>query len=89
METLEDAAKNKYPIENTGAMFMPNRHDVNKIYRQEGFIEGAKWQEQRMYSEEDLREAFRQGQLNIEYDTVFGFTLTLDEEVWFERWKKK
>lgn len=45
--------------------------------------------EERSYSEEDLREAFRQGQLNIEYDTVFGFTLTLDEEVWFERWKKK
>ena len=32
----------KYPIENTGAMFMPNRHEVTNIYKQEGFIEGAK-----------------------------------------------
>ena len=54
METLEDAAKNKYPIENTGAMFMPNRHEVTNIYKQEAFIDGAKWQQERMYSEEDL-----------------------------------
>ena len=39
---LDELAKNRYPIENTGAMFMPNRHEVTNIYRQEGFIEGAK-----------------------------------------------
>ena len=54
METLEDAAKNKYPIENTGAMFMPNRHEVTNIYKQEAFIDGANWQAKRMYSEDDL-----------------------------------
>ena len=53
-ETLEEAAENKYPIENTGAMFMPNRHEVSNIFRQEGFIEGAKWQAERMYSEEEV-----------------------------------
>ena len=53
-ETLEEAAKNKYPIENTGAMFMPNRHEVSNIFRQEGFIEGANWQAERMYSEEEV-----------------------------------
>ena len=54
METLEDAAKNKYPIENTGAMFMPNRHEVTNIYKQEAFIDGANWQAKRMYSEDGL-----------------------------------
>lgn len=47
-ETLEEAAKNKYPIENTGAMFMPNRHEVSNIFRQEGFIDGANWQAERI-----------------------------------------
>jgi hypothetical protein len=39
---LDELASKKYPIENTGAMFMPNRIEVTNIYRQEGFIEGAK-----------------------------------------------
>jgi hypothetical protein len=80
METLEDAAKNKYPIENTGAMFMPNRHDVNKIYRQEGFIAGAQWQQERMYSAEDMEEAFTNG-LNRSFDSDF--------DRWLEQFKKK
>ena len=39
---LDDMSSKKYTIENTGAMFMPNRHEVTNIYKQEGFIEGAK-----------------------------------------------
>jgi hypothetical protein len=39
---LDELSSKKYPIENTGAMFMPNRIEVTNIYRQEGFIEGAK-----------------------------------------------
>jgi hypothetical protein len=39
----EEAAERLYPIKNTGSMFMPNRDEVNNIYKQEGFMEGAKW----------------------------------------------
>jgi hypothetical protein len=82
-ETLEEAAENKYPIENTGSMFMPNRHEVSNIFRQEGFIKGAKWQAERMYSEEDLRKSFHVGRLyqGRESDTTF--------EGWFEQIFKK
>jgi hypothetical protein len=60
-ETLEEAAENKYRVENTGAMFMPNRHEVTNIYKQEAFIDGANWQQERMYSEEELLQALSLG----------------------------
>jgi hypothetical protein len=53
-ETLEEAAQKLYPIEYTGRMFMPNRDELNNSYKQETFIEGAKWMEQKMYSEEEV-----------------------------------
>ena len=39
----EEASERLYPIKNTGSMFMPNLDEVNNIYKQEGFMEGAKW----------------------------------------------
>lgn len=33
-----------------------------------GFIEGAKWQQERMYSEEDMREAFEWGVAHITFE---------------------
>jgi hypothetical protein len=69
-ETLEEAAKELYPIEYTGRMFMPNRDELNNSYKQEAFIEGvksdaardywyAKWQQEQdknKYSEEDMKQ---------------------------------
>lgn len=47
----------------------------------EGFIEGAKWQEKRMYSEDDLRYAFECAtDLDPSFDTF---------RAWFEQFKKK
>ena len=43
------------------------------------FIAGAKWQQERSYSEEDMREAYKYGKI---YD------MTSFEE-WFEQFKKK
>jgi hypothetical protein len=43
----------------------------------------------RMYSEEDLREAFRQGMDNVEYSSLYGWSSTLTEQEWFEQYKKK
>jgi hypothetical protein len=53
-ETLEEAAERFYPISKGGSMWMPSAHNCNQANKQEGFIEGAKWQAERMYSEEEV-----------------------------------
>ena len=53
---------------------------------------GAKWQQEQdknLYSEEDLREAFRQGEQNISYSEIYGLDSKLTEQEWFEKLKKK
>jgi hypothetical protein len=45
--------------------------------------------DERMYSEEDLREAFRQGKENMDYSDTYGWTSKLTEQEWFEQFKKK
>jgi hypothetical protein len=42
-----------------------------------------------MYSEEDLREAFRQGMDNMCYSEMYGWSSKLTEQEWFEQYKKK
>ena len=59
-ETLE-AANRLYPVKIEGIMYMPTLDDLNNSYKQEAFIEGAKWQQERMYSEEDMRKSFETG----------------------------
>ena len=75
-ETLEEAADNwvNKPIIGT---------------KRESFIAGAKWKQEKMYSEDDLREAFRQGENNIGYNSKYGYTFKLTEKEWFEQFKKK
>jgi hypothetical protein len=45
--------------------------------------------QERMYSEEDLRQAFRDGQSNMHYSDNFGLDSSLTEQQWFENFKKK
>jgi hypothetical protein len=42
-----------------------------------------------MYSEEDIRQAFRDGQNNMNYSDNYGLDTILNEEQWFEQFKKK
>jgi hypothetical protein len=54
------------------------------------FIEGAKWQAERMYSEEDMKKAFIAGGNScIEKDDAYGSTYKKYMEEWFEQFKKK
>ena len=46
------------------------------------------WKKENMYSEEDLREAFRQGELNINYSEMYGLDSELTEQQWFEQFSK-
>jgi hypothetical protein len=79
METLEEAAENY------------NLNTINAFGDYESFIAGAKWQQERSYSEEDLKEAFK-------YAYTVGFRSfifddgTIKQEncdEWFELFKNK
>jgi len=56
----------------------------------DGFIEGAKWQKERMYSEEDLLKAFKAGGkmswTDIDQETQEPYYYDFNE--WFEQFKK-
>jgi hypothetical protein len=78
MKTLEEAAENhlqKWRLLN-------NIHLSNILHAERcknDFIAGAKWQQERMYSEEDMEEAFTNG-LNRSFDSDF--------DRWIEQFKK-
>jgi hypothetical protein len=63
---LDELGDEKYPIQNTGTMFMPNTHEVNNVFRQEGFKAGFQKALELMgdkkYSEEDVRNAYFNGE---------------------------
>ena len=90
-ETLEEAAKNY--IENTMKFsfnFLETKTQANRMLKCVEF--GAKWQQEqdeKLYNEEDLREAFRQGEQNINYSEIYGLDSKLTEQEWFEKFKKK
>ena len=74
-ETLEEAAE-KYAKTAEG-IDIPYQ---NGLYY--GFVEGAKWQAERMYSEDDLRNAYRWG-TTVNHGTKEHFN------EWFEQFKKE
>jgi hypothetical protein len=83
-ETIEEVAErlfNNFQKENP---IIP-KEDIRPFKL--GFIKGIKWKQDRM--EEDLREAFRQGQDNMDYSDIFGLESKLTEQEWFEQYKKK
>ena len=54
------------------------------------FKEGANWQAERMYSEEDMREAFKQGHKSARSMGSYNdITEQEDYNKWFEQFKKK
>jgi len=70
-ETLEEAAEYNYP---NGDIWTEEQSVIRRL----AFKNGAKWQAERMFSEEDLQEAFyAHNQSWIDY------------ERWFEQFKKK
>jgi hypothetical protein len=78
-ETLEEAAERlfkEFQIENP---IVPNNH-IRPFKL--GFIKSAKWQQEKMYSEEDLRNAYRWG-TTVNHGTKEHFN------EWFEQHKKK
>jgi len=81
-ESVEEAAERWY-----------DSTEENKGFpKMRAFKEGAKWQEQRMYSEEDLREAFIKGALTDLWNTwdISDENMAKEKfQEWFEQLKKK
>jgi hypothetical protein len=89
-ETLEEAACKAlgYDYNDWVSLFSKDKSTV--IYSEvTNWCKGAKYMTERMYSEEDLREAFRQGGENIDYSDTYGWTSKLTEQEWFEQFKNK
>ncbi len=77
-ETLKQAAE-KFRSNNPGTMQGGNNTKILNAFKN-----GAKWQAERMYSEEDMKQAFLDGIFYSSGDTVEN---TIEE--WFEQFKKK
>jgi hypothetical protein len=89
-ETLEEAAQRLYPISKEGSMWMPSADDCNKANKQEGFIAGAKWQAERMYSEEEVIELLTQRSKHFGTKRKPFQELLLKQDLeWFKQFKKK
>jgi len=81
-ERLEEEAERLYPL--TGEVGIDHRNYLRK----EGFINGGQWQQERMYSEEEVLELFKQYQ---EYFSIYRNMQILNAEFndWFKQNKKK
>jgi hypothetical protein len=73
VETLEEAAENY------------NLNTINAFGDYESFIAGAKWQQERSYSEQDLKEAFKDGYSLGFRDFIFEVNLKQENsDEWFK-----
>jgi hypothetical protein len=82
METLEEAAERLYPmVGNEYLWHVP-------LQRREGFIEGAKWQQERSYSEEEVLNLLTHFAVEIQRQNKCG-QYPIQIKGWFERNKDK
>ncbi len=81
-ETLEEAAEWLYPIFDRFKYDEDWVEDVTK--RRDDFIKGAKWQQERSYSEGEVIDLLQE--MN-DYPTIFEGRIDIKE--WFEQLKKK
>jgi hypothetical protein len=78
-ETLEEVAERLYPNRES---FLSRFQDIER----KAFIEGVKWQQERSYSEEDMKRAFcNGGQLDYSFYTSTEFRTKMLNK-WFEQY---
>jgi hypothetical protein len=100
-ETLEEAAEKEFPLIDTEWCRTDEVEEENLqlLGHRKSFIKGAKWQAERMYSDEDLVQLlnFVSGEYNISNGIGWFHTHESNEDVtskevldkWFEQFKKK
>jgi hypothetical protein len=99
-ETLEEAAENRFGTD-MDSIRGSNVYDLNADLKK-GFIEGAKWMQERMYSEEDMIKfaefiaTYPDKNKNVNGEILHakskydGAERTIDLlQIWFEQFKKK
>jgi hypothetical protein len=74
-DTVEEAAERIYPTPNPYIMGI----DLGNSMRREAFKEGAKWQQERMYSEDDMKECW-----NASYVDAMSFDEITYKPLFFE-----
>jgi hypothetical protein len=84
-ETLEKAAKIHLGIPIDRVIDEEERYYTADIGKYDSFIEGAKWQAKRMYSEEEVEQIFNIGQMIKNYGDYKPYTF---KEA-LEQFKKK
>jgi hypothetical protein len=77
-ETIEEIAENFWLNDNSMS-------DNDRISYVNGFLTCAKWQQENSYSEEDMKDAYIQGTLGLEYKKNFNESFYK----WFKQFKKK
>ena len=82
-ETLEEVAESKYGTD-MDSYRGGNVYDLNADSKR-AFVKGAKWMQERMYSEEELKHAFFSG---CQSERQIKPRIKCWEE-WFEQFKKK
>jgi hypothetical protein len=78
-ETLEEAIKREYETRKFNSDFP---------FDPQSFKLGAKWQQERMYSEEDMRKAYNQG-IDDSFDMGFSSKDDTNFNAFIEQFKKK
>jgi hypothetical protein len=83
IQILEEAAAKIYPISGPNSMW-------NSL-QQDGFIEGAKWQQERSYNEEEVYEILlkHQSAYRSAVRNTSPLDWSFDIKQWFEQFKKK
>ena len=82
-ETLEEAAK-KYASKNSC-----NRYNCSDLKFSQSFKLGAKWQQERSYSEEEVLKLLISKEENTKDSTKYNGVEYITPEEWFEQFKKK
>lgn len=76
-ETLEEAAENY------------NLNTINAFGDYQSFVDGAKWQQERSYSEEEVLKLLISKEENTKDSTKYNGVEYITPEEWFEQFKKK
>ena len=77
----------KDSLEEAAERFANNFTEDENKFAIEDFMEGAKWQQERSYSEEDLKEGYEFAIENVQLGRNGYEWVTFEE--WFEQFKKK
>ncbi len=81
-ETVEEVAETFWLNDNTMSDYVRQAYVT-------GFLTGAKWQQKRMYSEEDMRTAWNSSEQNMRFTFSSSLWKNITFEQWLEQFKKK